>query len=71
MTSATPTCSNDSAAVEVAARSYNDIESEDGSHRSLHIRIDYICVGDDGQQVSCNLQIWVVVRNLKQLHTCF
>ena len=68
MTSVTPTCSNDSAAVEVVARSYDDILSEDRDHRNLLIRIDYICIREDGQQVSDNLQ--VVVRNLKQLHTC-
>ena len=68
MTSVTPICSNDSAAVEVVARSYVDILSEDRDHRNLLIRIDYICIGEDGQQVSDNLQ--VVVRNLKQLHTC-
>ena len=54
MTSVTPTCSNDSAAVEVVARSDDDIRSEDGSHRGLFIRIDYICIGNDGQQVSGN-----------------
>ena len=68
MTSVTPTCSNDSAAVEVVARSNEDIRSGDEQHRSLFIRIDYICIGEDGNQVSGNLQ--VVVRNLKQLHTC-
>ena len=57
MTSVIPTCSNDSAAVEVVARSYDDIRSGDGSHASLLIRIDYICVGNDGQQVRDNLQI--------------
>ena len=54
MTSVTPICSNDSAAVEVVARSFDDIKSEDGRHRSLHIRIDYICIQHDGQQVSDN-----------------
>ena len=58
MTSVTPTCSNDSAAVEVVARSYDDIRSEDRHHVSLLIRIDYICIGDDGEQVSDNLQRW-------------
>ena len=55
VTSVTPTCSNDSAAVEVVARSYDDIRSEDRHHASLFIRIDYICIGEDGQQVSDNL----------------
>ena len=58
MTSVTPTCSNDSAAVEVVTRSYDDIRSEDRRHVSLLIRIDYICIGDDGEQVSDNLQRW-------------
>ena len=53
MTSVTPTCSNDTAAVEVVARSFDDIKSEDGDHRSLFIRIDYICI-HNGQQVSDN-----------------
>ena len=64
MTSLIPTCSNDSAAVEVVARSYDDIWSGDRSHASLLIRIDYICVGNDGQQVRDNLQIWVVVGGI-------
>ena len=68
MTSVTPICSNDSAAVEVVARSNDDIRDGDIQHRTLLIRIDYICIGEDGHQVSGNLQ--VVVRNLKQLHTC-
>ena len=59
MTSVIPTCSNDSAAVEVVARSYDDIRNEDRGHASLLIRIDYICVGNDGQQVRDNLQICV------------
>ena len=67
MTSVTPICSNDSAAVEVAARSSVNIRKGDIQHRNLLIRIDYICIGEDGHQVSGNLQ--VVVRNLKQLHT--
>ena len=53
MTSVTPTCSNEIAAVEVVARSDDDIKSEDRRHRSLHIRIDYICI-HNGQQVSDN-----------------
>ena len=53
-----PTCSNDSAAVEVVARPYDDILSEDWHHVSILIRIDYICIGEDGQQVSENLQVW-------------
>ena len=57
MTSVTPICSNDSAAVEVVARSHYDIRSEDRHHRRLLIRIDYICIRDDGQQVSDSLQI--------------
>ena len=57
MTSVTPTCSNDSAAVEVVARSDDDILLEDIRHRVLLIRIDYICIGDDGHQVSDNLQV--------------
>ena len=52
VTSRIPTCSNDSAAVEVVPRSYDDIRSEDNNHLSLLIRIDYICVREDGQQVS-------------------
>ena len=58
VTSVIPTCSNDSAAVEVVARSYADIRSGDGHHNTLYIRIDYICIGEDGQQVSDNLQVW-------------
>ena len=54
MTSVIPTCSNDSAAVEVVARSYDDIRSGDRSHASHLIRIDYICVGNDSQQVRDN-----------------
>ena len=57
MTSVTPICSNDSAAVEVVARSDGDIRSEDRDHRSLFIRIDYICIGEDGHQVSDDLQV--------------
>ena len=57
MTSVTPTCSNDSAAVEVVARSDDDISSGDIQHRVLFIRIDYICIGEDGQQVSDILQV--------------
>ena len=53
MTSVTPTCSNEIAAVEVVARSDDDIQSEDRRHRSLFIRIDYICI-HDAQQVSDN-----------------
>ena len=64
MTSVIPTCSNDSAAVEVVARSWDDIQSEDGQHANLFIRIDYICVGNDSQQVRDNLQIWVVVGGI-------
>ena len=52
VTSVIPTCSADSATVEVVPRSYVDIRSEDSSHDSLLIRIDYICVREDGQQVS-------------------
>ena len=52
MTSVSPTCSNGIAAVEVVARSYDDIRSEDRHHRNLSIRIDYICIQHDGQQVS-------------------
>ena len=59
MTSVIPSCSNDSAAVEVVARSYDDIRSGDRSHSTLLIRIDYTCVGNDGQQVRDNLQICV------------
>ena len=58
VTSCIPTCSNDSATVEVVARSYEDTLSEDRDHSTLFIRIDYICIGEDGQQVSDNLQIW-------------
>ena len=52
MTSVTPICSNEIAAVEVVARSDDDIKSEDRRHRSLNIRIDYICIQHNGQQVS-------------------
>ena len=62
MTSVIPACSNDSAVVEVVPRSYTDILTEDRHHSSLFIRIDYICIGNDGQQVSDNLQIWVAVK---------
>ena len=58
VTSVIPSCSNNSAAVEVVARSYDDIRSEDSDHVSILIRIDYICIGEDGQQVSDNLQVW-------------
>ena len=54
MTSLIPTCSSDSAEVEVVARSYDDIRNEDRRHASLFVRIDYICIGHDGQQVSDN-----------------
>ena len=62
MTSVIPTCSNDSAAVEVVPRSYDDIWSEDSDHSDLLIRIDYICIMNDGKQVGDNLQIWVVFK---------
>ena len=52
VTSVIPTCSNDSATVEVVARSWNDIRNGDRGHSSLLVRIDYICIGNDGQQVS-------------------
>ena len=52
-----PTCSANGAAVEVVARSNDDIRSEDSYHRVLFIRIDYICIGEDGQQVSDSLQV--------------
>ena len=52
VTSLIPTCSNDSAAVEVVAKSYDDIRNEDRGHSSLSVRIDYICIADNGQQVS-------------------
>ena len=57
MTSVIATCSNDSAAVEVVARSIDDIRNEDRDHSALLVRIDYICIGNDGQQVSDNLQV--------------
>ena len=57
VTSVIPTCSDDSATVEVVTRSYGDIRSEDSCHSALYIRIDYICIGKDGQQVSDNLQV--------------
>ena len=50
MTSVTPTCSNDSAAVEVVARSFDDIRNGDRRHATLLVRIDYICIGNDGQR---------------------
>lgn len=62
MTSVIPTCSNDSAAVEVVPRSYVDIKKEDSDHSDLRIRIDYICIMNDGKQVGDNLQIWVVFK---------
>ena len=52
VTSLIPTCSNDSAAVEVVARPYIDVRHGDGDHSGLFVRIDYICIGHDGQQVS-------------------
>ena len=54
VTSVIPVCSNDSAAVEVIARSYDNIRNEDRRHASLFVRIDYICIGHDGQQVRDN-----------------
>ena len=54
MTSLIPTCSYDSAEIEVVARSYVNIRNEDRDHQSLFVRIDYICIGHDGQQVSDN-----------------
>ena len=57
MTSVTPICSNDSAAVEVVVRPHDDISFGDIQHRYLLIRIDYICIGEDGHQVSDNLQV--------------
>ena len=56
MTSVMPTCSNSSAAVEVVPRSFNDIQSEDSYHEDIIFRIDYICVGNDGQKVSENIK---------------
>ena len=58
MTSVTPTCSNDSAAVEVVARSFDDIRNGDRRHATLLVRIDYICIGYDGQQVRDNRQFY-------------
>ena len=55
MTSVTPTCSANSATVEVVARSHEDVWSEDSGFSALYIRIDYICIGKHGQQVSDNL----------------
>ena len=57
VTSVTPTCSANGAAVEVVARSDDDIRSEDSHHRGLLIRIDYLCIGEDGLQVSDSLQV--------------
>ena len=62
MTSVIPTCSASSATVEVVARSHDDILSEDWGHSALFIRIDYICIGEDGQQVSDNLQVTILIR---------
>ena len=61
VTSVIPICSNDSAAVEVVARSYDDIRRGNSRHASLLIRIDYICVGNDGQQVRVNRQFYDVL----------
>ena len=63
VTSVIATCSNDSAAVEVVARSFDDIKDDDSGHSSLYVRIDYICIGNDGQQVSDNLQVLLWPRN--------
>ena len=52
MTSVIPFCSNDSAAVEVIPRP--DVESPLG-HMRITFRIDYICIGNDGQKVSENM----------------
>ena len=63
MTSFVPSCSSDGAAVEVTARSYDSIRSEDRSHATLLLRIDYICVGNDGQQVRDNTLQMCVYRD--------
>ena len=68
MTSVIPICSNDSAAVEVVARSYDDISRGNSRHASLLIRIDYICVGNDGQQVRDNRQR--DLYNVTRQHHC-
>ena len=52
MTSVILSCSNDSAAVQVIPRS--DIKS-DQNHLDISFRIDYICIGNDGQKVSENM----------------
>ena len=57
MTLVIPTCSANGAAVEVIARSNDDIRDGDIYHIGLLIRIDYICIGDDGQEVSDNLEV--------------
>ena len=52
MTSVIPSCSNDSAAVEVIPRP--DIKS-DPNHLRISFRVDYVCIGNDSQKVSENM----------------
>ena len=56
VTSVVPTCSSSSAAVEVVPRSFIDIQSDDSYHEDINFRIDYICIGNDGQKVSENIK---------------
>ena len=51
MTSVIPSCSNDSAAIEVIPRS----DISDPNHVRINFRIDYMCTGNDGQKVSENM----------------
>ena len=55
MTSVIPTCSSSSATVIVVPRSHGDIQSEDSDHEAINFRIDYVCIGNDGQKVSENM----------------
>ena len=55
MTSVIPTCSSSSAKVIVVPRSHDVIRSEDSDHWDINFRIDYICIGNDGQKVSENM----------------
>ena len=55
MSSVIPTCSSSSAKVTVVPRSHDVIQSEDSDHEDINFRIDYICIGNDGQKVSENM----------------
>ena len=58
MTSVVPFCSNDSAAVEVIPRP--DVKSP-LRHIRITFRIDYICIGNDGQKVSENMAKYYMI----------